>query len=306
MPKLEFALDPGENSIEVVAYNARNLLASPPAQTSIAYTGPADAVKPALHILAIGIDDYAGDVPKLRLAVADAKALAAAMRKAGEGLYKGVRVRTVLNEEATGQGLDRIVSEFAAGIAPRDTFVLFAAAHGYSYRGRFYLIPQDYPGGTLGETLSAHAIGQDGLQNWIANRIKAKKALILLDTCESGALTNGFPASEAGVGRLHEATGRPILTAAGSGQYAHEGVISATGERHGIFTWAVLDSLKNGDTNGNGLIELSEIVAHVQNTVPEIAHGLARAVTSSEPVFGVQTPRFGSNGEDFPVVKKLN
>jgi len=30
------------------------------------------------------------------------------------------------------------------------------------------------------------------LQDWIANRIKAKKVIILLDACESGALVNGY------------------------------------------------------------------------------------------------------------------
>jgi hypothetical protein len=112
------------------------------------------------------------------------------------------------------------------------------------------------------------------LQDWIANKIKAKKAIILLDTCESGALTNGYahsrveaPASEAGVGRLHEATGRPVLTAAAAGKPAFEGY-----QGRGVFTWAVLDALHNGDTNGNGTIELSELVAHVQNEVPKSAH----------------------------------
>ena len=49
---------------------------------------------------------------------------------------------------------------------------------------------------------------------------------------------------------------------------------------HGVFTWALLDALKNGDRNGNGTIELSELVAHVQNQVPRIAaklNGIGRA-----------------------------
>ena len=160
--KQELALDPGENTVEVVAYNARNLLASLPAQTTIAYTGPADTVKPKLHILAIGIDAYTG-VRKLELAVADAKAVAAELQKAGAGFYSDVRVRTALDEEATAAGLDRIVAEFAAGIAPRDTFVLFAAAHGYSdTRGRFYLIPQDYPAGSPPKRLASAPSARSG------------------------------------------------------------------------------------------------------------------------------------------------
>ena len=320
----ELALDPGANTIEVVAYNARNLLASLPAKTTITYNGPADHVRPKLHVLAIGINKYEdkgwiapgqsqpASFPPLALAVGDAKALAATLRHAAAGQYAGVRVRTALDTEATAEGLDRIISEMSAAISPHDTFIFFAAAHGYSQQGRFYLIPQNYQGGNNPEALANRAIGQDKLQDWIANRIKAKKALILLDTCELGALTNGYahsrvdaPAAEAGVGRLHEATGRPVLTAAAAGQFAHEGVIAGTGRRRGLFTWAVLDALKNGDTNGDGYIQLSELVAHVQNVVPSLAHGLARAVTQSEPVAGVQTPRFGSTGEDFAVVRRI-
>jgi len=38
----QLALDAGDNTIEVVAYNSLNLLASLPARTAIKYTGPAD------------------------------------------------------------------------------------------------------------------------------------------------------------------------------------------------------------------------------------------------------------------------
>ena len=177
---------------------------------------------------------------------------------------------------------------------PRSTransFILFAAGHGTSAKCRFYLIPQDYQSGPPGSLADA-AIGQDELQDWLANRIRAKRAIILLDTCESGALVAGHarsrvggPASEAAVGRLHEATGRPVLTAAAVGQFAHEGLIAAPGERHGVFTWAVLDALRKGDANGNGLIEFSELVAHVQSVVPKVAAemgGTGRAATAS-------------------------
>jgi hypothetical protein len=107
------------------------------------------------------------------------------------------------------------------------------------------------------------------------------------------------------VGRLHEATGRPVLTAAAAGQYAHEGLIGDTGERHGVFTWAVLDALRKGDSNGNGFIELSELVRHVQSVAPAVAKGLVRAGTP-EPVLGQQAARFGSRREDFAVAKRLH
>ena len=86
-----------------------------------------------------------------------------------------------------------------------------------------------YQGGPDPVAIKTLGIGQEHIQDWIANRIKAKRALILLDTCESGALTSGYaksrtdgPVSEAAVGRLNEATGRPVLTAASPGKHAFE------------------------------------------------------------------------------------
>jgi WD40 repeat protein len=319
----QLALDPGENTVEVVAYNGTNLLASVPAHTMIRFTGAPDTVKPMLHVLAIGINRYVDQgwippgspellaFPPLRLAVSDAKDIAAALQEAGRGQYAAVRVTQVLDTEATLGRLQQTIERMAAEINPRDTFVLFAAAHGTSHRGRYYMIPQDYNGGPNPTALQERAISQDRLQDWIANRIKAKKAIILLDTCESGALVGGYtrsrtdvPASEAAVGRLHEATGRPVLTAAAEGKPAFEGY-----EGHGVFTWTLLDALKNGDRNGNGFIELSELVAHVQDQVPRIAaklNGRGRAAVAARgSTDAQQSAHFGSLGEDFSLVRRL-
>jgi hypothetical protein len=237
----QLALDPGDNIIELVAYNASNLLASLPARMTIKFTGPADKVKPKLHVLAIGINDYIdqGWRPRgvddilafgpLSLAVNNAIGFGTDIGRAGEDLYDRVRLTIALDKGATRENLDKIITKIAGEISRRDTFVLFAAAHGFADKdGRFYLIPQDYDGGPNPVSLAQRAIGQDQLQDWLANRIKANKAVFLLDTCESGALIGGYlrsrvdQGSEAAVGRLHEATGRPVLTAAASGQYAYE------------------------------------------------------------------------------------
>ena len=268
--KQELALDPGDNTIEVVAYNGSNLLASIPARLTVTYDGPTDSKKPTLHVLTIGIDAYRSRLfSRLNFAAKDARALGEAFTGAGD-VYETVRVTHVIDDAATPANLDAVFEKLGREVHPRDTFIFFASAHGYSQHGRFYLIPSDFPD-TL-EALGTHAISQEHLQDWIANRIKARKAILLLDTCESGALVAGHtqsrinqPASEASIGRLHEATGRPILTAAASGKAAFEGY-----RNHGVLTWALLDALRNGDANGNGTIEVSELVAHVQNLVPKL------------------------------------
>ena len=313
----EVALDYDDNLVELVAYNGPNLLASVPARRRIRFTGSPDQNKPKLHILAIGINKYVdrGWVPPgrsemvlfrpLNLAVSDATSVAIDLKRAAGAGYADVNVRLISNEEATREGVERAVNKLAAEIHPRDTFIFFAAGHGISEDGHFYLIPQDYQGGP--GALARNAIDQDRLQDWFANRIKAKKAVILLDTCESGALVAGHMRSrtdsDAAVGRLHEATGRPVLTAAALGQKAYEGVIAETGERHGVFTWAFLDALRHGDTNNDREIDLSELVIHIQNRVEKAElRGLLGVRVS---LAGRQSARFGSRGENFVLVRRL-
>ena len=74
-----------------------------------------------------------------------------------------------------------------------------------------------------------------------------------------------------------------MLTAAALGQDAWEGVIAQTGDRHGVFTWALLDALRNADTNNDGSIDLSELVAHVQDRVAKAELRAPLGMTLSWP-----------------------
>jgi Caspase domain/Bacterial Ig domain len=318
----KLVLEAGENTVEVVAYNRRNLLASLPSRTTVTWNAPPNQRRPVLFVIAVGINDYGDTLFRhLSQAVVDAKAFGAAMKAAGEGLYAEVDVTYVLDADATIEKLERVIDEVGAKMHPRDTFVFFAAAHGKSENGRFHVIPQDYRSDAPG-TLADKSIGQDRLQDWFANRIKARRGLILLDTCESGALVASRASgidlanSEASMGRLNEATGRPVLTASAADQAALEGY-----NGHGVFTYALLDALVNGDTNNDGQIELSELAAHIQELAPKLSQELrdrrgqatasAPKSRAAEQLGGAaiaaryQKPKIGSRGEDFPLVMRL-
>jgi hypothetical protein len=117
----------------VLAYERRNLLASRPAQAMITFDGPADRVKPKLHILAIGINSYVDEgwtppgssqkvaFPPLDLAVPDAKTFGTAMQQAGDGLYGEVRVAAALNADARADNLEpRLLAEPVLDSLPHD------------------------------------------------------------------------------------------------------------------------------------------------------------------------------------------
>ena len=79
-----------------------------------------------------------------------------------------------------------------------------------------------------------------------------------------------------------------------------------------LCAYALMEALQKGDTNNNGKIEVSELVAHVKRRVPElfaeleqngwIVKGLAVARGNGGDA---QTAHFGSTGEDFSLVARL-
>ncbi len=94
-----------------------------------------------------------------------------------------------------------------------------------------------------------------------------------------------------------------MLTAAAQGQ----GALEFRGIKHGIFTAALLDALHHSDVNKDGVIMLSALVAHVQDLVPKLVADPKERETllSRGPAGGNQSARFGSTGDDFGLVRRL-
>lgn len=280
------SLDPGSNTIEVVAYNSANLVASVPARVSVtapaapAATGPVAAQPSRLFVIAAGLDDYADSRFKLTGSVRDAQALSKAFAATGSGLYKSVEVKLLTDANVSKDKLEATFKEFAAQASPSDVFLLYLAGHGKTVDGRYYFIPRDFKVGDNSDEKVVNAavvkqgIAQEQWQRWFAS-IPARKSMILFDTCESGTLTGDGALTKsleqsAANDRLAQATGRSIITASSGTQVAFEGY-----RGHGLFTYNLLDAIERADSDGNGTIEVSELAAYV----------FAQVTTLSEQVF---------------------
>ena len=263
------ALEAGDNVIEVVAYNAKNLIASLPARITVKWDGASFATAPKLHVLAVGINDYWDSRLKLSFAVPDVKAISSALTRAGKDLYSSVQVTNVIDAEATAENLDKVFTDIGKTIHPRDVFLFFLAGHGKTVDGKYYFLPRDfrYEGE---ESISKKGIDQDQFQRWFA-RIGARKSVLLYDTCESGSLT-GDRVQQRGIERvaalekMTRAMGRTVLSASTDDAPALEGY-----KGHGVFTYAFLEGVGGADTNGNGLIEVTELAAYIDQKVPELS-----------------------------------
>jgi WD40 repeat protein len=310
------ALSPGVNRVEIIAYNRRNDVASPPVTVMItlgaavatqppkAPEGPSltpipapqlpPELRPSLHMLMVGVDHYLDPALALNYAVSDARSLAQSLQLMAAPLFREVIVHELFNEDVTIANLDREFQRISTLLEPYDVFVLYFAGHGVTLDAQYYFLPYDliYNGNDI--AVRRYGINQDHLQSWLA-RIPARRSLVLLDTCESGSFLQATAASrnmveKTATAKLTRATGRATIAAATASQPAVEGY-----KGYGVFTYAILQALRQADTtvgNGDGYTGLFEIAAYVNARVPEIAM----------KEFGFeQTPTSSTLGADFPL-----
>ncbi|MDD4091931.1 MAG: caspase family protein [Smithellaceae bacterium] len=285
----------GRNVIRAVAFNGDNSMQSNDAVYEVTATF-ASAAKPSLTALVIGINEFKNPKLKLNYPVADAELFAKTLKQAAEGLFEKVHIKKLVTREATtSEAIIREIQSFKA-LRPDDLFVFYIASHGTVDEGEYFLITSNV-GSLRTEKLKTDAISQHTLKEALAN-IPATKKLIIIDTCNAGALgeaiqvamlTRGM-SEDTALKILSRAVGSTILSASTSLQEALEGY-----QGHGLFTYVLTEGLKGkADKGRTGYIRTTELADYVDNEVPILA----------EKVFKrAQYPTISISGQAFPIGK---
>jgi WD40 repeat protein len=237
------------HTVKVVAYNAANLLASPPLTFEVGAFGAAEKLPPRMYALAVGINNYTMPDWKLGYASSDAAHFIDAMRDVSRGAFSEYKPLLINNDNTKIITADTIAAAFEAvandsKLRPNDLFVLFMAGHGSFDGERYHFIPQDFDT-AKGDTIAANSIDNDKLQALIAS-IKVDKRVVILDTCASGKATIGRGLDnplQVAAFMLNKATGDGVIAA--SSDIAHEH--SRLG--YGLLTYGVLKSLEPADAS---------------------------------------------------------
>jgi len=300
---VEVELTAGRNKIQVSVLNGAGIESLKETRYAT-YQGRSP--KPVLHVLAVGVSDYAADAFKLRYAAKDAQDVAALAEKAGKGPFKKVLVHRVVDREATREGILAAKEKLQASKVD-DEVIVFFAGHGLLDEKLDYWFATadmdfEKPGerGLLYEEV-------EGLLDGIA----ARKKLLLVDTCHSGEVDKdavevvaaageaqgptvkaravgtrgirkklqGAEAAVQGLGDaigelfqdLRRGSGAMVISSAGGAEYALE----SSEWNNGVFTFAVLDGLggKSADRNGDGRVQVSELRDHVSEVVKRLTAG---------------------------------
>ncbi|MCH2235442.1 MAG: caspase family protein [Crocinitomicaceae bacterium] len=252
-----------------------------------------------LFIAAIGVSDYADQSFNLKYPTKDVNDFVTSMRASSE-LYKKIEVKLLLNEEATTENF-KSLDAFFEPCSHEDIAMIFIAGHGVLDENF------DYYFGTYDMDFNApkaKGLAYDDIHK-LLNKIKSYKKLLIMDTCHSGELdkdeieqgpdpevedgniefrgVNGVRTKEGfgnenSVGYLQDVfsdtrkgSGATVIASAGGAEYAME----SDDWKNGLFTYCFLSGLRNPktDLNKNGMVEVSEIRAYVNNLVAQLSGG---------------------------------
>jgi formylglycine-generating enzyme required for sulfatase activity/uncharacterized caspase-like protein len=232
--------------------------------------GPALAEKRLA--LAVGIDVY-DHLPRheqLEKAVSDARAMGAALRKAG--------FEAAVEENVGKLAFTRAWQKFLNRLEPGDTAAFAFADHGVEIGGLNYLLPRDVPRVVAGEdkVLAAHSIRFNELMDDLRER-KVRVALFFVDACRDNPFRDSSGRSVGGtrgLARIEPAEGTFTLFSAGAGEQALDRLPGgADRDPNSVFTRKLLPIL---DLPG---LSLQEIAIRVRRDVAETARSAGRKQT---------------------------
>jgi len=297
----------GENRFRAVAWSAEGKVESAPAEIAINVPAP-PAPPPTLHVVVVGINQYANPALTLNYAVADARGVVEwAKSSQGKGLFGKVDLREIYDTGANRPAIRAVFADLAKA-DPNDVVLIYLAGHGEISQGSWHFLPtefgRDLALAQAGDTRAAvglresflKAVTNDGisgdeLRDEIAS-IGAGHVMVLIDACKSGGLRSAFDngADRKKLNSLSRQAGVFMLAATGKDQLAAE--IDTIG--HGVFTYTVLEALRGAADRSpaDGAVTAKEVLAYAADRVPLYAQRYAD---------NVQFPTAFSQGSDFAV-----
>ena len=274
--------------LSVVADNTNG--ASAPATVRLKWAGHSAAPSaPAakLHVLAIGVGNYADKSLALQFPAKDAQDFAAVLAEQKGKLYGDVDIRVLTDEKATKEAILSGLDWIERQTTQHDVAMIFLAGHGVNDKnGDYYFLPTSV---NL-EQLRVTGLPFMEIQKTIRNI--AGKTLFFVDSCHSGSVMagrRGMSDLNGVINELASAGNGAVVFAASTGrQYSLE----KPEWQNGAFTKALVEGLRGrADTRHTGRVTFKMLDLYISERVKELTRG-------------EQTPTTGVPGtvEDFPLV----
>jgi uncharacterized caspase-like protein len=224
--------------------------------------------------LAVGISQFSDARLSLHYTTKDAKDFAAALVDPKVGRFPASNVHVLGETEVSTRRFKEELNWLARSAQEDDLVVIFVATHGTSRKDDTaevnYIVTSDTDL-TSQDSLFGTALAMVELSDIVRTRIKARRTVILLDTCHSaGALAASkeratgladFAPSSATLDRIRQGVGRAILTSSQEEQFSYEGAPF----QNGYFTHFLLEALRQN----NGMNTIRQDYNYVKDELPK-------------------------------------
>jgi WD40 repeat protein len=273
----EVELPPGPHQLTVRADSGETFALSDSVDVTYTPAGapPSSGKKQAgkLMVLAVGINNYPGRL-KLDCAAPDAKLMAETFLSAGKKLFRDVETKTILDDQATREGIRRGLAWLKERAKSGDVAVVFFAGHGDAkLAGELMLLPVDAQTKSLKET----GLSGDELRRTLGEL--PCTVVLILDACYSGSIdapkkrkTRSLDSgADAAVRELAYDSGLVVLCGVDKD---HEAIEAEEKVGHGFFTSALAEALSGkADLDGDGEVDLDELFPFVRKRVRAMSDG---------------------------------
>jgi Caspase domain len=207
--------------------------------------------------LVIGVGKFHDGRLNLQYTTKDARDFAAALTDANYGRFRQDHVRLLLDEDATTRHIKTELNQLARKAGRDDLVLIYLASHGSAREGDLggvnYVVTYDTETDD-DDGLYATALPMVELVNVVRNRVKSRRAVVILDTCHSeGALASGArgfkvaavnpsAAAENTLNGLRQGEGRAVMTSSRVDESSYE----SPKLQNGYFTFYLIQALKQG------------------------------------------------------------
>ena len=221
--------------------------------------------------LLIGVSDYQTGLAPLPAAVRDMVAMARVLEDPELGGFDTVKTL----ENPSTQALREEIETFFQSVSRDDFVTLFFSGHGVKDdKGALFFATPDTKKNLKGILLRSTALEASFVQKEM-NDCRAKRQVVILDCCFSGAIDPGLQTKDDGnVDLLMNmgAEGRVVLASSSSTQYSFE----ISDSELSLYTRYLVEGIETGagDVNGDGFVSTLELhdyaAAKVQETAPSM------------------------------------
>lgn len=218
--------------------------------------------------LLIGVSEYEHGLNPLPAAVKDIEALQRVLKDPEMGGFD--EVKAIANPDR--QKMEFEIETLFSGRIKEDLVLLFFSGHGIKDDGgKLYFATRITRKNPKGELIRSTAVATNFVHE-VMNNSRAKRQVIILDCCFSGAFDPALHSKDDGLVDLQTqlgAEGRVVLTSSSSTQYSFE----QQGADLSIYTRYLVEGIETGagDRNDDGFVSVLELHEYATSKVRETA-----------------------------------